>query len=276
MVTDIPIKIQIVKTLTNLKPSRMIAVKKDGDNNFSLYVTDVNSVPFPLKAEGGLGTITNVTNTDGNLTITGVANKIVNLNPTLAALINTALQPGNNISNLVNNVGYITLADLPSSTAIRRADFEYTGGSQLFTLPSNYYQVFSVEVQGQGALSLSQYSLVAPNKVQINDVLNTNDYIVILYGVNLQVANVPYYTQAEVDTLIGKNRIFSEVPSGIVNGANATFTSQFNFAPGTLSVFLNGILQKIVSDYNTSLNNTINLVSSPTSAENILINYTKQ
>ena len=41
MVTDTPIKIQIVKSLSNLKPSRMIAVKADNESSFSLYVTDI-------------------------------------------------------------------------------------------------------------------------------------------------------------------------------------------------------------------------------------------
>ena len=55
MTTDTPIKIQIVKSLSNLKPSRMIAVKADNESSFSLYVTDKNGVPYPLKDISGSG-----------------------------------------------------------------------------------------------------------------------------------------------------------------------------------------------------------------------------
>lgn len=202
MVEDVPIKIQLAKSLSDLKPSRIIAVKPDGATKFSLYVTDKSGFPFPLDA--GSGTITNVTNTDGYLIITGSAQKIINLNPTLLTLINNSLQVGDNITDLVNNAGYITESQLPNSTSIIRDEFNYISGAQIFTLTNNYYQVFSVEVQGQGALSLSQYTLISPNKIQINDTLNVGDYIVVLYGKNLFSTNPPYYTQAEVDDKTNK------------------------------------------------------------------------
>lgn len=70
--------------------------------------------------------------------------------------------------------------------------------------------------------------------------------------------------------------IFNEVPIGVLNGINATFTSVFDFVSGTLQVFLNGSLQKIVDDYQVIGNNTITLNFSPMANENILINYIKQ
>lgn len=92
MTTDTPIKIQIVKSLSNLKPSRMIAVKADNESSFSLYVTDKVGVPYPLKDLQGSGGITTLINTDGNLVITGVNNKVINIAPALLSLINSALQ----------------------------------------------------------------------------------------------------------------------------------------------------------------------------------------
>lgn len=70
--------------------------------------------------------------------------------------------------------------------------------------------------------------------------------------------------------------IFNEVPTGVLNGMNAAFTSLFNFVSGTVQVFLNGSLQKIVDDYQVVGNNTITLNFSPMANENILINYVKQ
>ena len=73
----------------------------------------------------------------------------------------------------------------------------------------------------------------------------------------------------------GQIKIYQEVPTGLLNGINATFTTLFNFVSGTLEIFLNGQLQKIVNDYQLIGNNTINLNTSPTAGENILINYIK-
>ena len=111
--TDIPIKIQFVKSLSNLKPSRMIAVKADGDTTFTLYVTDKNSLPYPLKDLTGSGGITNVTNTDGNLVITGLNNKVINISPALLATITSALQPEDE-----NTLEKISAENIPSHTPI--------------------------------------------------------------------------------------------------------------------------------------------------------------
>jgi hypothetical protein len=51
--SDIPIKIQIVKSLSTAKPSRIVAVKADGDPSFELFVTDKDGLPFPIKDDSG-------------------------------------------------------------------------------------------------------------------------------------------------------------------------------------------------------------------------------
>jgi len=103
-----PIKIQLVKTLADVEPSRIVAVKNDEDTAFSLYITDKNGVIFPIKDESG--TIT-ITNTDDNLDINGTD---INISPALLSIINSALQSGDNISELVNDVGYLTIDNLPT------------------------------------------------------------------------------------------------------------------------------------------------------------------
>ena len=97
-----PIKIQLVKTLADVEPSRIVAVKNDGDTTFSLYITDKQGTPFPIKDNSGIVTITN---TDGNLDINGTD---INISPALLSVINSALQSGDNISELINDAGYIT------------------------------------------------------------------------------------------------------------------------------------------------------------------------
>jgi hypothetical protein len=89
-----------------------------------------------------------------------------------------------------------------------------------------------------------------------------------------KIDNSDYNTHWVTDVPL-LNIITNEVPSGLINGSNATFTSANNFVSGSLEVFLNGSLQKIISDYQVVGNNTFNLNFSPLSNENLLINYIK-
>jgi hypothetical protein len=110
MVTkETPIKIQIVKTLSNLQPSRVVVVKGDNESKFSLYVTDKNGIPYPIDNSPDLTDfIKDIKNTDGNLVITGFATKTINVSPALLSIINSAIQPGGNVSDLTNDAGYLT------------------------------------------------------------------------------------------------------------------------------------------------------------------------
>lgn len=112
-----PIYFYKTDSLTNLKANSLIALKTTGEAAFSLFITDKNGLPYPLKDEGGTGGITAIQNTDGNLTITGGSNKVINVSTTLLNLINSALQSGDNVSNLINDANYITLADIPTFVA---------------------------------------------------------------------------------------------------------------------------------------------------------------
>ena len=117
MVNGSPIYFYKTKNLSNLRPNSLIAVKADGDAYFELWVTDKTGIPYPIKDEtggGGGGTITAIQNTDGNLEITGTTTKTINVSPSLLSLINSALQSGDNVSELSNDAGYITLADIPT------------------------------------------------------------------------------------------------------------------------------------------------------------------
>jgi hypothetical protein len=46
-----------------------------------------------------------------------------------------------------------------------------------------------------------------------------------------------------------KDFIENETPSGTVDGSNATFTSQYNFVPESVEVFINGLKQKPIIHY---------------------------
>lgn len=67
--------------------------------------------------------------------------------------------------------------------------------------------------------------------------------------------------------------VIADVPSGAVNGSNATFLTTFDFIPESVQVFVNGVFQKKTEDFNTSGTNTIILAVSPLTGEVILVNY---
>lgn len=67
--------------------------------------------------------------------------------------------------------------------------------------------------------------------------------------------------------------IYNEQPSGLINGSNNSFTTASNFQPGKVSVFINGLLQKIITHYNTTGTNTILLNDSLTVGDQIQVNY---
>ena len=70
-----------------------------------------------------------------------------------------------------------------------------------------------------------------------------------------------------LDLLLGEPAI------GVINGSNATFTTTFNFSQ--IAVYINGLLQKIVTHYQTVGNNTIIFNDSPQVGDIILFDIIK-
>lgn len=95
----------------------------------------------------------------------------------------------------------------------------------------------------QGDAGISAYQVALNNGF----VGSESDWLLSLKGVNDYVVN--------------------EVPSGLINGINATFTTAFNFIPTSVEVFLNGLKQKIIDDYQITNSNTIQLNTSPNAGE---------
>lgn len=253
MVTDTPIKIQIVKSLSNLKPSRMIAVKADNESSFSLYVTDINGVPYPLKDLQGSGGITTLTNTDGNLVITGANSKVINIAPALLSVINSALQSGDNISELVNDVGYITSADLPTKTS----DLINDGSDETSTY---------VEADELGAVAFSNDYNDLDNKPTIPTVITNHS------GLSLDDGTNPHGTTKGDVGLGNVPNVDTSITSNISEGSNLYFTtarvlatvlSGLSLATGGAIVSTDTILvafgkiQKQIDDLTTSIGNKL-------------------
>jgi hypothetical protein len=73
------------------------------------------------------------------------------------------------------------------------------------------------------------------------------------------------------------NSIFNEIPAGLIDGVNSSFTTQLNFSSGSTRVFVNGLRQSLggVRDYTETSANTITFNTPPLPNDAILIDYNK-
>jgi hypothetical protein len=101
-----------VDTLEGVRPDSIVALKVPNKDKFELFVTSRYGVPFPLEVDGDF--VTHLKNTDGNLTISGTQEAVINISTTLLNTINSALKAGDSISSLLNDAGYLVASDLPS------------------------------------------------------------------------------------------------------------------------------------------------------------------
>jgi hypothetical protein len=67
--------------------------------------------------------------------------------------------------------------------------------------------------------------------------------------------------------------VYGEVPSGVVNGVNAVFATAVPFRAGTLRLYLNGVRQKLLSDYTLVPPSTCVFVLAPRANDHILVDY---
>ena len=90
------------------------------------------------------------------------------------------------------------------------------------------------------------------------------------------VSNTGAVTLSATTVVKTANYVVRETPSGLVNGANATFNLANAPVNGTEQVFLNGILQDPGSgnDYTIS-GSTVTFVSAPTTGDKIRVTYLK-
>ena len=74
---------------------------------------------------------------------------------------------------------------------------------------------------------------------------------------------------------IADQLVIGEVPSGVIDGSNTTFTTAYNVFGTAIDVYLNGLLQKRGDDYTFTSPNTIIFTNAPISGSNLLCDYIK-
>lgn len=156
-------------------PNAIFFVKGINDTSVRTYVTTLDGQAIPLQdltGGAGGGAIT-LTSTDGSITVTGTStSKNIELSSALQNLINNALQSGDAISFLINDAGYITLADVPTFDPINYdlEDFNNSGADKFAKqseLPAN-----TSDLNNNGSDGTSTYVEVD----ELGDVATSNDY----------------------------------------------------------------------------------------------------
>ena len=142
------------------------------------------------------------------------------------------------------------------------ADFDFT-----FFTPSGAGDMLSA-VYDPGGVNADAFDLgnhTAPPEVA----LQTGDFLVIQDVSDGTIKKVPSSSVSG-----GTTNVFNEVPSGLINGSNATFTTTFPFVPSAIRLWLNGIRQRGGGeDYNNTDAQTIVFTTSPQIGDIILIDY---
>lgn len=114
MASTTEIKLFKANTILDVvEKNSLYCLKSPSESEFRIVVTDRDGNPINQKDNSGSGAV-NLTSLDGSISITGTTTKNLQLATFLQTLINSALQSGDNISELFNDANYITLADIPN------------------------------------------------------------------------------------------------------------------------------------------------------------------
>ncbi len=100
-------KRKTLPSLSQIRPNSIYWIKSDSDTQIEGYITDQNGVPYNLKDIFNEG-VNTISNPDGTITISGTTSVIVKISASVMAIINSALQSGDNVSELLNDAGYLT------------------------------------------------------------------------------------------------------------------------------------------------------------------------
>lgn len=103
----------------NPTPDSVFYVRPTATSPVEVFITSLTGVPYPLKdltGGGGGGGVQSIVNNDGTITVLGTTNVEISISAATMAIINSALQAGDNVSELFNDGDgsspYATLDDL--------------------------------------------------------------------------------------------------------------------------------------------------------------------
>ena len=140
--------------------------------------------------------------------------------------------------------------------------------------------------------TVEQYRLTATQNVdQFRVVVSESTSTIRVTAASLGVSGLSAYDIAVVNGFVGTQQqwlqslqgqnstanrnVINELPQGLINGINATFSSLFSFIPESVVIIVNGLIQSQPNDYITTGNNTLLLTISPNVLDDVRINYIK-
>ena len=104
-----PLKMFKVNNISEVRDvDALYCIKTATDTEFSIVVTDAFGAIVNLKDLQTPAGIQGIASDDGTIEVTGTTFKNLRLSTTLVDAINNALKPGDNISDLINDAGYLT------------------------------------------------------------------------------------------------------------------------------------------------------------------------
>ena len=104
-----PLKMFKVNNISEVRDvDALYCIKTATDTEFSIVVTDAFGAIVNLKDLQTPAGIQGIASDNGTIEVTGTTFKNLRLSTTLVDAINNALKPGDNISDLINDAGYLT------------------------------------------------------------------------------------------------------------------------------------------------------------------------
>lgn len=196
-------------------------------SGINMYVTNYQGVASLIGESDDTGNVI-ITSPDDSILITQDGQNFeISVSQQLQAMINMALQAGDNISLLNNDAGYITLSEVPSSVKTVQAGDNVSIDN---TDPEN--PIISVEGLGSAAFSETADYATAQQGLKADTALQPGDNISELNN------NSGYITLADVPTS-STNLTYTPSPTqGIVNsdtGTDAVIPLSTNTNAGLLS-----------------------------------------
>jgi hypothetical protein len=217
MSNRVEIKHYKVKSILDaIIPNSVFYVKGDNDSTVRTYITDLLGTPYPLQdlsgGTGGTGIVT-LTSTDSSITITGTASsKNIQVSSALQTLITSAIQNGDLISSLVNDSGYITLADIPT------IDATPTDGSANAVSSNGVFDALATKVEKNTAITGATKTKITYDSKGL-----------VTNGADLLASDIPNIAISQVtnlsDTLNSKQTNLGFTPEDSANKSTSTSDS---------------------------------------------------
>jgi len=206
---------------------------------------------------------------DFSLTAGGITNTEIN---TSAAIARTKLASGSANHVVINNGSGVMSSEAQLGLA--------RGGTNSDLSSANGDRIL---VSNSGGTALVEHSAITASRALASDANGLPVASATTASELGYVSGVTSSIQTQLNARIEEaNYVVREVPTGLINGSNTTFTLSANYVAGTEQVYLNGVLQNEGSsnDYLNSDDvsvavNEIEFNSAPVSGDVILVTYLK-